>query len=316
MPQLVSVQKIWDYSENNALADLIYFKNQFFCSIRESDEHAGGRDGEIRILSSPDAKNWKAVAIISLRGTDLRDPMLSIMPNGKLLLTMGGSRYKKERCLGCNPCVAFSTNGTDWSDVAKLDYSNEWIWRVTWHKGTGYAISYRNNPEDVDEPWVATLFQTKDAFNYDVITELNVAKNPSEGTIRFLPDNSMVALLRRQGPGMIGHSKPPYTKWKWTDIGFRVGGPNFLILPNGDMWAGSRLLAEEKMRRTTLAKMSSKTYEPVLVLPSGGDTSYPGLVYRDGHMYMCYYSSHEDKTNVYLATIKLDSKMADESDSR
>ncbi len=52
--------------------------------------------------------------------------------------------------------------------------------------------------------------------------------------------------------------------------------------------------------------MTPSSFEPALVLPSGGDNSYPGMVWHDGLLWMSYYSSHEDKTNVYLAKIKVD----------
>jgi hypothetical protein len=54
-----------------------------------------------------------------------------------------------------------------------------------------------------------------------------------------------------------------------------------------------------------LARMTARSYEPVLTLPSGGDTSYPGLVFHDGLLWMSYYSSHEGKAGVYLAKIRL-----------
>ena len=55
-----------------------------------------------------------------------------------------------------------------------------------------------------------------------------------------------------------------------------------------------------------MARMTADgDYEPVLTLPSGGDTSYPGLVWHDGLLWMSYYSSHEGKTSIYLAKIKL-----------
>lgn len=306
MPLLLSVQKIWDHSEHNAFPDLIFYRNNFYCAVRESDEHAGGRDGQVRILSSPDGKRWSAIALITRQGVDLRDPMLSETPDGRLMLSIGGSRYEGETYLGCNPCVSFSENGKDWAPVIVLDIEEEWIWRVTWHKGVGYGVSYRTNPKNSETPWVATLFKTDDGVVYIPIVKLDAPDNPSEATLRFAADDTMVALLRRQAPGYIGHSKPPYTQWTWTDIGFRVGGPNFLILPDGKMWAGSRLIAREDMRRTTLARMSSATYEPELILPSGGDTSYPGMVYRNGLLYMTYYSSHEEKAMIYLATIDLE----------
>ena len=42
-----------------------------------------------------------------------------------------------------------------------------------------------------------------------------------------------------------------------------------------------------------------------LKLPSGGDTSYAGLVFYDGLLWVSYYSSHEDKTSIYLAKVEL-----------
>ena len=46
-------------------------------------------------------------------------------------------------------------------------------------------------------------------------------------------------------------------------------------------------------------------YDPALTFPSGGDTSYPGLVWHDGRLWMSYYSSHEAKTSIYLAKVRL-----------
>lgn len=311
MASIQSVVKIWDKAEHNAFADLIFFQGSFFCAVREANEHAGGVDGQIRILQSKDGKEWKPVALIELLGVDLRDPMLSEMPDGRLLLSMGGSRYDKEECLGRNPCAAFSTNGKDWSYVTVLDgLPNEWIWRVTWHNGEGYGCSYWSDPNDSSVPWILKLFKTMDALNYIPITQLNIPNNPSEATVRFTSDGTMVALVRRQGPGWIGHAAAPYTEWKWFETEHRMGGPNFLILPDGKMWAGSRLLErvnDEWHCQTALFSMSLNSYQPVVVFPSKGDTSYPGMVYRDGMLYMCYYSTHEEKTSIYFATIDLES---------
>ena len=42
-----------------------------------------------------------------------------------------------------------------------------------------------------------------------------------------------------------------------------------------------------------------------LKLPSGGDTSYAGLVWREDVLWVSYYSSHEGKTAIYLAKVRL-----------
>jgi hypothetical protein len=43
-----------------------------------------------------------------------------------------------------------------------------------------------------------------------------------------------------------------------------------------------------------------------LQLPSGGDTSYPGLVWHDDFLWVSYYSSHEGKAKIYLAKLRLE----------
>jgi len=40
-----------------------------------------------------------------------------------------------------------------------------------------------------------------------------------------------------------------------------------------------------------------------VTLPSGGDTSYPGLLWHEERLWVSYYSSHEGKTSIYLAVL-------------
>jgi len=47
------------------------------------------------------------------------------------------------------------------------------------------------------------------------------------------------------------------------------------------------------------------TLTEFLILPSGGDTSYPGLVWHEDQLWVSYYSSHEEKTAIYLARGKV-----------
>ncbi len=143
-------------------------------------------------------------------------------------------------------------------------------------------------------------------MNWSLVTDLQVPDRPNETTLQFTGKGEMIALMRREREdrlGRIGRSHPPYTEWEWTPIGHRLGGPNFIILPDGRWWAGSR--SYPGGAKTVLARMSADSYEPVLTLPSGGDTSYPGFVWHDGLLWMSYYSSHEGKTSIYLARIRL-----------
>jgi hypothetical protein len=55
----------------------------------------------------------------------------------------------------------------------------------------------------------------------------------------------------------------------------------------------------------TYLDIQNASMTPLLHLPSGGDTSYAGLLWHDEMLYVSYYSSHEGKTAIYLATVKV-----------
>jgi hypothetical protein len=76
-------------------------------------------------------------------------------------------------------------------------------------------------------------------------------------------------------------------------------------LPDGRFVAAVRLY--DGRVRTSLCWLDPATaqLDEFQVLPSGGDTSYPGLVLHDGKLWVSYYSSHEGKTSIYLAKVKL-----------
>jgi len=157
-----------------------------------------------------------------------------------------------------------------------------------------------------DADWTLKLFVSADGVSYDFVTRLDVPGRPNETTLRVLPDGEMIALVRREAgdaSGWIGASRLPYTRWSWTGTKHRLGGPNFLRLPDGSLWAAG--WSYPRGAKTILARMSRASYEPVLTLPSGGDTSYPGLVWHDGLLWVSYYSSHEGKAAIYLAMIKV-----------
>lgn len=311
-PTLLSVTKIWDQAEHNALTDLIEFQSSLFCCFREGKEHSGkAGDGSVRILKCNDLKTWTSVALLAKEGRDLRDPHFSLMPDGRLMLTMGGSIYGDEKLVACFPQVAFSLDGIHWSSIQQISLTNEWIWRITWYQGVGYGFSYKlTNPSNKEEPWILSLYKTPDGLSYTLLKEFEIQNHPNEATLRFLEDGTMVALLRRRGTALIGVSHPPYTEWNWSELDRRIGGPNFLVLSDGRMIAAGRDYREDTDDKldytegnTALGSMTLSVYTPQLYLPSEGDNSYPGMVYKDGLLYLSYYSSHSGKAAIYFAVV-------------
>lgn len=321
MPELVAVKRIWDAGEHNAFTDLVRWKDRFWCTFREAEGHVGG-DGKIRVLVSVDGDTWESAALIDEAGIDLRDPKFSVTPDDRLMIVAGGSVYRGEKTLlGRRPRVMFSADGTTWTKPEPVLTEGEWLWRVTWHAGTCYGVSYDASQRSTtaakeaaksEQPaapgpadWKLKLFKSADGKRFELVSHLDVPGNPNETTLRFLEDGTLMALARREAGNKhawIGTSRAPYTEWKWHDGGMRVGGPNFMQFPAGDLWAVVRKY--EPKATTVVAQMTAENLKPVLELPSGGDTSYAGLVRHDDLLWISYYSSHEGKTSVYLAKVR------------
>jgi hypothetical protein len=135
--------------------------------------------------------------------------------------------------------------------------------------------------------------------------------HPNETALVFRPDDTCLCLLRRDGKpgsGELGVARPPYVNWEWKDLGVAIGGPQMIRLPDSRLVAAARLY--DGAVRTSLLWLdpgAGKLTE-FLKLPSGGDCSYPGLVWHDGLLWVSYYSSHEGKTSIYLAKVRLPPK--------
>jgi hypothetical protein len=300
----ITVRKIWSNEHHNAFTSLIKFKGSFYCSFRQGSDHAGGEDGVVRIIRSNDGKNWKPVAVLEKEGYDLRDPKLSVTPDGNIMVLMGGSVYRDREIQSRLSHVSFSDrSGNEFQPPQPViipdKKMNDWLWRVTWHDKTGYGVVYRL-------PRKISLIKTSDGINYELVKDLDeVGGGPNESTVRIMPDGEMFMMVRRaSGGGLWGRSRPPYTHWSWVDAGMRFGGPDFVSLADDLFIAGTRVYEEPRYTGIFLVNRAG-LFREILRLPSGGDNSYPGFVVGRHKIYVSYYSSHEGNTSIYFAEIPL-----------
>lgn len=309
-PTLLSVREIWSGAPHCAFTDLARWRGRWWCVFREGERHVHGRDGGVRVLVSDDGESFSSAALLQEEGVDLRDPKLSVTPDGRLMVLMGGSVYRERALVDRRPRVSFSADGESFSDPAPVLESGDWLWRVTWHEGVAYGASYRS----AADPWSLVLHRSEDGVAWRPVAALDVPGRPNETTLRFLPDGRMIALIRREGEdraGWIGSSAPPYTDWSFRPAGPRLGGPNFVIADDGSMWAATRTYGDAM--RTALFRMSVDGLAPALELPSEGDTSYPGMVLDGEVLWLSYYSSHAPPeggassagTRIFLARVRL-----------
>lgn len=304
--ELVDVKRIWDQAPHNAFTDLIRFKDRWFCAFREGARHVSP-DGALRVLVSPDGLKWESAALITSPDKDLRDAKLNLTPDGRLMLCGAGKLHAAGEH-GLVSLAWFSDDGIRWSDARVIGEPDYWLWRVTWHAGKAYSVGYRCGAQN-EQDRLVRLYVSEDGENYKTLVEsLFAAGFPNESTLGFDNDTAYCLLRRDHEPdtGYLGTAQPPYTQWDWKNLGVRIGGPNFVILPDGRFLAVIRLY--DQPRRTSLCwidRQSGRLTE-AMKLPSGGDTSYAGLaLHDDGLLWISYYSTHEEKTAIYLARARI-----------
>jgi hypothetical protein len=159
------------------------------------------------------------------------------------------------------------------------------------------------------------LLVSDDGVRYQpLVPKLYGEGYPTEVTLRFDASGACYALVRRDRRGgdsysaILGVSHGDYTQWQWHDLGPEFngfGGPNLIQLPTGHWLAAGRMHQDGSHTALCYLDMTNHTMTKLLKLPSGGDTSYPGLLWHNGLLYMSYYSTHEGKTSIYLAKLTI-----------
>ena len=310
-PEIISVQKISAAAPHSAFTDLVRFNGEWLCAFREGKGHVS-EDGAIRIISSDNLQNWFTWSHVTKDGIDLRDPKICLTPNGELMLTTAGAD-RSQKPVVHESYSWLTRDGRKWEGPFTIGDKNMWLWRVTWHKGTAYSVGYNTSGEKHlpgrDALPRVRLYTSKDGKKFDVLVpKLFDEGYPNETGMVFLDDDTALCLLRRDGEqasGKLGSAKPPYTDWSWKDLGVRIGGPAMIQIPDKRLIAAVRLY--DAKVRTSIVQIDPATAKltELLALPSGGDTSYAGLVWHNDTLVVSYYSSHEGKTAIYLARVRM-----------
>jgi hypothetical protein len=257
----------------------------------------------LRVIHSADAIDWESAARITSSDSDLRDAKISVTPDGQLMLA-GAEAMNRPVGYKHQSLAWFSRDGRTWSDSYEVGDRDFWLWRIIWHKGTAYGFGYGTTSENRQ----IRLYTSRDGRQFStLIDDAQVPGYPNETSMVFLPDDRCYCLLRRDGDpasGQLGVAEPPYKDWEWKDLGVRIGGPHMIRLPDGRLIAAVRLY--DGAARTSLCWIDpdAGAIAECLKLPSAGDTSYAGLVWHDDMLWVSYYSTHEEKTCIYLARVK------------
>lgn len=299
--ELQWVQRAWKAGRHNAFTDLCYFQGRYYLVFRQAHSHHS-KDGVLRIMSSVQGKKWRTSAVLENPSADLRDGKLTVTPQGTLQLLAAAAFHDKTH-QAYQSYLWHSSDGKSWSEPQAVGEANYWLWRLTWLHETAYAVAYKCGADRH-----IRLYQQKAAEPFEVVAPRIYAEGyANEAALVFDQKDRAWCLLRKDPDhGQLGCALPPYHQWRWSDIGCRIGGPQAVLTSSGQLLAVVRLYDEKVRTSLVILDQQNGELTELLVLPSGGDTSYAGMVLQQNRLLISYYSSHQGRCSIYTALVVVD----------
>jgi len=300
---------------HNSNTHLIDWNNDFWLVHANSPYHFATPKCKLMVWRSKDAKNWVKVTEFRVPGEDIRDPKFAVI-NGRLMLyVLKSIRFEAEPY---TTAFTFTDNGMIWAPLTEIKEQNGWLfWNPKSFDGKIWYV-----PAYWYEHGKSALFKSTDGIKWEMVSTIHNGRNEITGAndrndetdIEFLPGGGMIATMRMEGSdSLFGDKKactnievalPPYTKWSEpvSDFTTRLDGPA-LFSYNGRIYAAGRynpykpgpvnyfgsIFAKKRTSRFLVTPMGLARLTD---FPSAGDTSYNGVVIRDGFAYISYYTSN------------------------
>ncbi|MBD5376073.1 MAG: hypothetical protein HDR77_11470 [Bacteroides sp.] len=285
------------------------YHGKVYCCFREAFAHvptSAAEFGSIRILESTDGELWENIGTISDSNYDLRDPKLSVTPDGRLMLLYG--RYlpvitephpwTMVKIISDDEIMDRQLDSSDSQEISienNPGLSTYWLWRVKWIGDTAYGVAYSGSN-------LPLLVKSTDGENYSLVAVLDVLGN--EADVELLPDGRMLIVMRAQdGDGFVGYSYPPYNKWEWHNTSTLIHCPAILTL------YGTTYIVGRSSWGTMLFTLQDNDIHPYALLPSvGGDNAYPGIIFRDSQLWISYYGMSDTGISIFLSKVDIESQ--------
>lgn len=303
----------WDAvadGRHNSNTDLVYWNGAFLLVHAASPWHLGSTDCRLVVRRSTDGQGFAPVAELRVPGEDIRDPKFAVI-GGKLFLY--ALPNKGRRALPYATLYSTSDDGAKWTPFRKVAIEGVapegWLfWRPKTRDGsTWYVPAYWN------EHGHSILLRSTDGIHWTFVSRIFDGEGNDETDFEWLPDGRMLATARlevtpdtilgnRNASTLLALADPPFERWTYARSRVtRLDGPA-LFAHAGRVFAVARRQAGRRWPWTALGGLLSRkrtalfAVEPHRLvhlsdLPSAGDTSYAGVVLREGALFASYYTS-------------------------
>lgn len=331
--------KTWDVVADglhNSNTDLIHYRGQFLLVHAASPYHMGTSDCRLVVRRSSDGRQWEKLAELRMPGEDIRDPKFAVIA-GKLFLYALPNRGFY--ALPYGTVYSTSDTGEQWTRFERVVLAGTepegWLfWRPKTRDGvTWYVPAYWNHHGR------SILLRSTDGVRWSFVSEIWRGEGNDETDFEWLPDGRMLATARlevtpdrmlgnRDASTLLGTAAPPYERWSHHKSRVtRLDGPA-LFAHDGRIYAVARyqpgprgvftrLGGTFSRKRTSLFLVEPERLVRLSDLPSAGDTSYAGVLLKDGALFVSYYTSDIRRdypwilgmllpTNIRMAQVPLD----------
>ena len=312
---------------HNSNTDLILWQGDFLLVHDARPYHFGSPEARLVLRRSRDGRHWEELARFQVPGKDVRDPKLAViggrlhlfaLPNSGRMATPEGT------------VLATSGDGVTWTPLTPIEPAGWLFWRPKSNDGgrTWYVPAYwKDHGKSI-------LLRSTDGTHWEQVSVIQEGNGNDETDIAFLPDGRLLATTRLEvtpdtvlgnydGRTGIHVAEPPYTAWTAHESRLtRLDGPNLFSLdgqifavaryqpaPNGFLTRMGGVLSR---KRTAIYRVEPDRLVRLSDLPSSADTSYAGVVVRDGFLWVDWYTSRVDRDWPWILgmALRTDIKMA------
>ncbi|HQC43210.1 MAG TPA: sialidase family protein [Verrucomicrobiota bacterium] len=307
--------------KHNAFTGAAVWNDSVFIVFRHAEHHVSF-DGQVKIIASKDAKEFKEIATISASGKDLRDPKI-LNAGGILYIYTGAVDVKDNQRGGTEAKLYTSSDGKNWEEqrVTGL-YPGSWLWFVHYDGKQFYGSAYCHNEGEGASR--ATLYKSKDGKNWESFFSIPV-KASNEVALDTGNNGELFALVRQENspnhPFFLKIEDPVNKPgiFELESLPFPLQGPFIKRMKRGNIVIGRRWDEGDGKENFFSNPRTERRVEMIWVgdngkiqrlctLPSGGDCSYPGWAQlADGKILVSYYSGHAGKypkADIYVAVFE------------
>jgi len=310
MAKLNWVRCIYADAWHNAFTDMAFWHGQYYVTFRSGIAHVSP-EGRILVMRSSDLQSWQVCGALTTEGDD-RDPKFCAT-DANLYVIFGSWHdswhrppHGEEPARELASFYSESTDGVRWSYPRQMYGTGYWLWRLYRHGGRFYSAAYHTPAGGLPGTRGVQLLRGDRLDEWDCLSTVMTEHGPNETALLF-DGNRVTAVIRTESrggrsPSWLATSEEPFASWRKQPLGYTCHAP--VILRHGaELYLAGRAFRDELPAPyhhgdfetvTTLFRVVAGNAEPVLTLPSGGDTSYCGMVQGpEGDLLISYYSQHE-----------------------